>query len=125
MAAKETISADPSEEAPLDPAVERVRAKLVRLMMLSIGTLLVGVLAVFGAVIYRASGDGASGEVATGATSLQLAPGATVRSAVPGLDGIVVLIDLADGGSELVVIDAATARPRLRVTFTTTRTADG
>lgn len=41
------------EEAPLDPAAERLRRKMVRLLAVSIGVLLVGVMAVLGAVVYK------------------------------------------------------------------------
>ncbi|MEM1377016.1 MAG: hypothetical protein AAGG69_06475 [Pseudomonadota bacterium] len=41
------------EEKPLDPAVERVRAKMVRLLAVSMGIMFVSIFAVLAAVIYR------------------------------------------------------------------------
>ena len=44
---------DEDEEKPLDPAVERVQAKLRRLILISGLTLGLGLLAVFLAILYR------------------------------------------------------------------------
>lgn len=41
------------DEKPLDPAAERVRRKMVRLLAVSIGIMLVGVMAVLGVVVYK------------------------------------------------------------------------
>ena len=48
---------DDLEEKPLDPEMEKVRRKLARLMVVSIGIMLVGVMAVLVAVVYK-SGPG-------------------------------------------------------------------
>jgi hypothetical protein len=48
-------------EKPLDPAMERVRRKLARLMVVSIGIMLIGLMAVLGAVVYKSAGSGDSG----------------------------------------------------------------
>ena len=41
------------EEPPLDPAVERVRRKLVRLLIGSFGIMILGLIAVFSTIVYR------------------------------------------------------------------------
>jgi len=41
------------EEAPLDPALLRVQARLRRLMLIGISTLVIGVVAVLIAIVYR------------------------------------------------------------------------
>ena len=43
------------DEKPLDPEVEKVRRKMVRLLAVSIGIMIVGVMAVLAAVVYRIS----------------------------------------------------------------------
>lgn len=54
------MSASESDpEEPLDPAVERVRRKLVRLLMVSSGVMVLGFAAVVAAVVYRVSRDDA------------------------------------------------------------------
>lgn len=42
-----------NEEKPLDPAVERVRRKLVRFMVVNLGLLFVALMAVIGALVYK------------------------------------------------------------------------
>ena len=60
-----TVPVDDSEdEKPLDPAMERVRRKLARLMAVSIGIMLVGLMAVLGTVVYKSAGSGAPQGVA-------------------------------------------------------------
>ncbi|MCF6321539.1 MAG: hypothetical protein L3J32_07190 [Rhizobiaceae bacterium] len=44
------------EDAPLDPAVERVRAKMMRLMGISVAIMMVGLMAVIGAIFYKIYG---------------------------------------------------------------------
>lgn len=41
------------EEAPLDPTMERVRRKMIRLLAVSIGVMLIGLMAVLVAVVYK------------------------------------------------------------------------
>lgn len=43
------------EEQPLDPEVEKVRRKMVRLLAVSIGIMFIGVMAVLVAIVYRIS----------------------------------------------------------------------
>ena len=45
------------DEAPLDPAVERVRRKLVRLLIWSFGIMILGLIAVFSTIVYRLTSD--------------------------------------------------------------------
>lgn len=42
-----------AEEAPLDPAAERVRRKMVRLLAVSMGIMFIGVFAVLAAVVWQ------------------------------------------------------------------------
>lgn len=44
---------DEVEEAPLDPAMERVRRKMIRLLAVSIGIMVIGLMAVLTAVVYK------------------------------------------------------------------------
>lgn len=46
---------DESEEKPLDPAVERVRQKLLRFVVINLGLLFTAVIIVIGAVVYRSA----------------------------------------------------------------------
>jgi uncharacterized protein DUF6476 len=44
---------DDLEEKPLDPNMEKVRRKMVRLLAVSIGIMFVGVMAVLAAIVYK------------------------------------------------------------------------
>lgn len=44
---------DSNQEMPLDPAMERVRRKMIRLLAVSIGVMLIGLMAVLAAVVYK------------------------------------------------------------------------
>ena len=46
------------DEKPLDPAMENVRKKMVRLLAISLGVMMVGLMAVLGAIVYKISGGG-------------------------------------------------------------------
>lgn len=53
---------DDNEEKPLDPAVEKVRRKLVRFVAINLGLLFLALMAVLAAVVYK---TGAPSETAT------------------------------------------------------------
>ncbi|MCP4183877.1 MAG: hypothetical protein GY761_11265 [Hyphomicrobiales bacterium] len=46
------------EDAPLDPAVEKVRRKVMRLMGISVAIMMIGLMAVIGAIFYKISVSG-------------------------------------------------------------------
>ena len=52
------------EDAPLDPAVERVRRKVMRLMGISVASMMIGLMAVIGAIFYKISRSGSKKSVA-------------------------------------------------------------
>ena len=43
------------DEQPLDPAMERVRRKMIRLLAVSIGIMVIGLMAVLAAIVYKIS----------------------------------------------------------------------
>ncbi|MEC9343002.1 MAG: hypothetical protein VYD64_04060 [Pseudomonadota bacterium] len=73
---------DPREDKPLDPAVERLRRKMVRLMVVSIGIMMVGLMAVLGAIVYKASGGGGAREA-----NVSLSARSSGAPAGPGIEG--------------------------------------
>ena len=103
-----------TDDEPLDPAIERIRLKLSRLVLISMGTLALGLVAVLAAVIYRATGGGST-ELPGGTGTIRLVAGAEVVSADLEGDRILLRIAMPDGATELVVVDVATARPGLRL----------
>jgi hypothetical protein len=53
------LNVDKEDEKPLDPEMEKVRRKMVRLLGVSLGIMFIGVMAVLAAVVYKinAAGD--------------------------------------------------------------------
>lgn len=107
----------PDVDEPLDPAVERVRKKVSRLIAVSIGTLLVGVFAILGAVLYRSNAEPSTPSEGFVERDIRLLPGASVRGVSAADGGVVVEIALSDGTVEVVVLDPLTTALRSRVRF--------
>jgi hypothetical protein len=122
------MSAHDDDEAPLGPAQERLRRKLVRLLFVSGGIMMLGLIAVFAAIVYRLgdqsralkSPDGAAAFFSAEAPvegRIAVPPGYRLIGAT--LDGERALLTLAapDGSSLLLLVDlktgAALARHRL------------
>ncbi|MCU0830051.1 MAG: fimbrial protein [Rhizobiaceae bacterium] len=101
------------DDKPLDPAIEAVRRKLARLLIVSIGIMLAGVLAVLGAVVYKIRDGG--GTRAEG--SFVIPVGATVVDQSLGTDAMALRVRLADGTEEILTFStrdgSQTARWRI------------
>ncbi|HEX2018902.1 MAG TPA: fimbrial protein [Aurantimonas sp.] len=80
-----TIRDEDEAEEPLDPAVERLRRKMVRLLAVSIGVMMIGVMAVLAAVVYKAVGSGGPAATEGAEIALALPAGAEILSL--SLDG--------------------------------------
>ncbi|WP_157016500.1 fimbrial protein [Mesorhizobium xinjiangense] len=109
------------EEKPLDPAMERVRRKMVRLLVISIGIMMVGLMAVLAAIVYKAaSGDEAPAQapaaipvtpgegIAQG--TIRLPQGARVVSQSVAGGAISLNVELEDGGRAILIYDMAADR---------------
>jgi len=90
------------EEMPLDPAIERVRRRMMRLMAVSVAIMMVGLIAVVGAIVYKLSArsPGASTTPEQARAHLQLPAGARVVSAQ------------LDGGDILFTVDPGEGHPQ-------------
>lgn len=112
---------DDNEEKPLDPAVEKVRKKLVRFVAINLGLLFVALMAVVAAIVYK---SGRSDQQAAGPTSVVPSPaeGGTIEGDIVlpagarllshSLSGDRILLDaeLAGGGRALFLYDIAEKR---------------
>ena len=79
---------DDDIDKPLDPATEKVRRKMVRLLAVSIGVMMIGLMAVLAAVVYKSVGSGSGGvggPVAGSQLTIDLPAGAEVMETA--LDG--------------------------------------
>ena len=52
------MSNEDEDEKPLDPVMENVRKKMVRLLLTSLGIMMVGLMAVLGAIVYKINSGG-------------------------------------------------------------------
>jgi hypothetical protein len=120
---------DDSEEKPLDPAVERVRRKLVRFVAINLGLLFVALMAVVAALVYKsgwskpvapvlsAVPSPAEGGMLTG--DIVLPAGAKVLSHSLSGDRLALDAELADGSRAIFLYDIAGQRVIGRFTLKT------
>ncbi|HEY9057196.1 MAG TPA: fimbrial protein [Aurantimonas sp.] len=101
-----TQSDETEIEKPLDPATERVRRKLVRLLSVSIGIMVIAVMAVLAAVVYK---------VSSGSGGSRLQPGAELTIAIPA--GAEIVETSLDGDRVLIRIRTATGMRLLLVSL--------
>jgi len=105
---------DDEDEKPLDPAVERVRRKLVRFVAINLGLLLLALIAVAAAVVYKSGRE--APERATGGggalaeAEIPLPAGARIVSQSLSGDRIAIDAELAGGGRAIFLYDIAEQR---------------
>ncbi|MCF7646260.1 hypothetical protein KQ944_15325 [Bacillus subtilis] len=136
---QQQYAAQAYQEPPLDPAMERVRRKMIRLLIISIGIMVIGLIAVLSAVVYKINQapDTAESETAQSdipgqavkkdaqaqntenktaelppmvESQLELAPGTRLLS--QSLSGNLVSLEtlLPDGGTEIMIYDYRQSR---------------
>ncbi|MDE1992961.1 MAG: hypothetical protein KGI75_10690 [Rhizobiaceae bacterium] len=112
-------SDDDQEEKPLDPALESVRRKMVRLQIVSAAIMVVSLMAVFGAVVYKAMRPVAKPAGSAVSTIPSDAPisvtaalpqGFTVQSTALSGNQVLFYGTLASGQRQAVVFDYSVGR---------------
>lgn len=93
-------------QPPLDPAFEKIRRKMVRLLALSIAVLFVGLIAVLSAVVYRSSGPTVTALAERGAP-IHLPADARILESSLGADAILLRVE-AGGTQEILLVSRAT-----------------
>ena len=118
---------DDPDEKPLDPAMERVRRKMVRLLVISIGIMMAGLMAVLYAIVYKVSQRGEPAAVSKSASDgsnavsggfdadLALPVGTRVVSHNLSGDRLSVLVEDAGGKQSIHIFDIANRRVLGRV----------
>lgn len=101
---------DENEEKPLDPAVERVRRKLVRFVAINLGILFVALMAVVIALVYRNMSRRAATPAEMVQGTIALPAGARVVSQSLSGDRILIDTELSGGGHALFVYDTVANR---------------
>ncbi|ARO25399.1 hypothetical protein CO659_23120 [Rhizobium sp. S9] len=120
------IEPDDQEEKPLDPAMESVRRKMVRLQIVSGAIMFVSLMAVFGAVVYKTMSEPketASTAAASGvpsdaplAATLSLPLGFKVQSTSFSAGQILFYGETVEGTRKALVFDLRTGRTVADVT---------
>ncbi len=121
---------DHEEDEPLDPTLERVRKRMVRLLVISIGIMVVGLMAVFGAIVYKignmpesetdavvSSGEKNGQGVLDPEIYLDLAQGSTVVSADLVENRLLLNVRLVDGSHQLLVVDLEAGKVSSRISL--------
>ncbi len=93
------IEPDEQEDKPLDPAMENVRRKMVRLQLVSASVMLIMLMAVLGAIVYKLTRSDDGAEVAQPAVSV---PGDAPLSAIAALPAGFSVTNVALSGSQLL-----------------------
>ncbi|MAY29270.1 MAG: hypothetical protein CL627_08585 [Aurantimonas sp.] len=88
-----SIEDNDDTEKPLDPATERLRRKMVRLLVVSIGIMTIGLMAVLAAIVYRTMGG--PGPLEGIETTIALPAGSEVLDS--SLDGKQALLRVRNG----------------------------
>ena len=108
---------DNDVDKPLDPAVERVRRKMMRLMLISIGIMMIGLMAVLGAIVYKIGNRDESAKappVATqGGSGVPVEPGFAGRIDLP--DGSRIVSTALDGDNILLHVTIPSQGEKLLV----------
>lgn len=112
------------DEKPLDPEMEKVRRKMVRLLAVSIGIMFIGLMTVLGALVYKftRTDDTAASMAAASSASVTVPSDAPVEGVASLPEGFViesVALDgarvgffgrAADGSRRLIVHDISVGR---------------
>ncbi|MCO5064749.1 MAG: fimbrial protein [Rhizobiaceae bacterium] len=110
---------DTDDEKPLDPAVEKVRRKMIRFMGINLGLLFVALMAVVGAIVYKSriatptTAEPQALAVPAGAPlegTIALPKGARVLSQSLSGDKISLLVEEAAGTQAIYVFDLGSNR---------------
>lgn len=116
------VNQEDPDEKPLDPEMEKVRRKMVRLLAVSIGVMFIGLMTVLGAIVYKFTQDDAASGRAAGVTTTALpgdAPAEAVATLPQGFEVESVALDgnrigfygrAADGSWRLIIHDLSAGR---------------
>lgn len=110
------------EEKPLDPALEKIRRKMVRLLVISSSVIVLGLMAVLGSIVYKANKNSAaaqqtvttSGPIAASQT-VTLPKGFVLESTTIDSNRIW-FMGTADGKHLVIVHDIGTGKTLTEVT---------
>lgn len=101
---------DIEEEKPLDPAAEKLRRKMLRLMVISLGSMFIGIFAVLFAIVYKMNNAAVVTEQIE--ATIELPSGFQIEETQLS-DGVILLRGQnVDGTSKILLFDSASGTPR-------------
>jgi hypothetical protein len=119
---------DDEEDKPLDPAMEKVRRKMIRLLVVSIGIMMAGVMALLFAIVYKMNNRAAAPAPASAVSvpqgtneitgTIALPEGAQINGQSLSGNQILLNVTLSDGKREMIVFDMSQGRSVARYTLT-------
>ncbi|MEP1209682.1 MAG: fimbrial protein [Rhizobiaceae bacterium] len=96
------------EEEPLDPAVEAIRVKMVRLLAISGGIMMLGLMAVLGSIVYKVTQDdvprskpAAVQTTADTVNQLTIPTGAQILQSSQSDGRLMLTLKLSDGSTQI------------------------
>jgi hypothetical protein len=111
------------EEKPLDPALEKIRRKMIRLLLISSSAIVLGLMAVIGSIVYKTNKNSAASQTAQPDTaiapkqSVTLPKGFALESTT--IDGNRVwFMGSAEGRHLVIVHDIGTGKTLTEITVT-------
>jgi hypothetical protein len=107
---------DDIEDKPLDPAIERIRRRMMRLMLVSVGIMVIGIMAVLYGIVFKLTTRG-DAEGPAFDVLVPLPQGGRILSTTLAGDRLSVLIEDEAGLQSLLVLDARTGKQLGRFTF--------
>ncbi len=118
-----TTNQTADDEKPLDPTLEKVRRKMIRLLLVSIGIMVAGLMAVLIAIVYKAN---QSTQVAIPATENSVPSATPVQATVNLPSGFKVTSTALSGNRILFFGEDASGQSKAYIfdTATSTLTAD-
>lgn len=101
---------DIEEEKPLDPAAEKLRRKMLRLMVISLGSMFIGIFAVLFAIVYKMNNSAVVDDKIE--ATIELPAGFQIEETQIG-DGTILFRGRdANGMSSIMLFDADSGAPR-------------
>lgn len=109
-----TQKPDELEEKPLDPVMENVRRKMIRLQLVSAGVMLVMLMVVLGAIVYKVTRLSDQDASQTAAVSV---PSDAPRTAIAALPAGFEVSDVALSGGQILFYGAVGGGDRKAIVF--------
>lgn len=109
-----TQKPDEQEEKPLDPVMENVRRKMIRLQLVSAGVMLVMLMVVLGAIVYKVTRLSDQDASQTAAVSV---PSDAPRTAIAAMPDGFEVSDVALSGGQILFYGAVGGGDRKAIVF--------